>query len=607
MTPVEQIKSRLSVVDVVSSYLKLVRAGTNFKAVCPFHSEKSPSFFVSPARDVWHCFGCGVGGDQFRFVMQIEGVEFPEALRILAERAGVELRHENPKERDERSRLFGLMEFAAQFYRAGLTRFPAVSAYLTGRGITPESMEKFRIGYAPPEISGWRVFTEYATKKGYTLQELEKTGLTIRKQQTSSTSNSSAQTAHYYDRFRNRIMFPVTDANARVIGFGGRIFSAEGGPASGGEVPAEAPAKYINSPQTVLYDKSRILYGFDKAKMSIRKENRCIVVEGYMDAVMAHQAGTEHVVAVSGTALTRDQLVLLRRLCDGIAFSFDMDEAGELATRRSIDLALEIGFDVKAISLPSGKDPADLVALDPALWREAAGGAVDVISYFLEKAAGRHDGRTLDGKRGIAKSVLPLIARLPREVDKAHWVRQVASRIGVREESVWADMGQETAQQRSNTSTPRFSKPEQRSAPENKERTRTQVLEERMLGLLFTYRHLISQQLSEELFSSDDRRALYRHIPIPTASASSLVPIADERLRTLANRLVFETEVLVAEENALAECESCVAELRKERIKEKLEQLTSDIRKAEETGNIQQVSVLADEFSMLSRELTHLS
>ncbi|TSC69213.1 MAG: DNA primase [Parcubacteria group bacterium Gr01-1014_70] len=597
MTPVEQIKSRLSVVDVVSSYLKLVRAGSNFKAVCPFHSEKSPSFFVSPARDVWHCFGCGVGGDQFRFVMQIEGVDFREALRILADRAGVELVAQNPQERNERARLFALLELATRFYQQELKRHPEVEAYLTKRGVSDESIQKFQLGYAPPEASGWRAFTEHALKNGYKLEELEKAGLSIRKQ----ASSFKFQVSGYYDRFRNRIMFPITDASSHVVGFGGRIFSAEGGPASDGDASMETVAKYINTPQTPLYDKSAVLYAFDKAKVAIRKENSCVVVEGYMDALMAHQAGTEHVVAVSGTALTHRQLTLVRRLCDKISMSFDMDAAGEMATRRSIDLALGMGFDVRAMALPSGKDPADLVAKDPATWRETVTGATDIISYFLTKAFLRYDSRTLEGKRGITASVLPLVARLPREVDKAHWVSHIASRIGVRDEAVWQDLAKESPRSSSLESKPSLPK------QQPKEQTRARILEERILGLLYSYGPLRFPAVPENLFMSDDIKALrYALVGSPDVR-SSLASFTEERLRAFANRLIFETEMVVAEDKAEAEYMSCIADLRRERLKEKLEQLTYDIRKAEDAGNAQQVSMLADEFSLLSRELTQIS
>ncbi len=590
MTPVEQIKARLSTVDVVGSYLKLIRAGSNFKAVCPFHSEKSPSFFVSPARDVWHCFGCGAGGDQFRFVMQIEGVDFREALRILAERAGVELRAENPRERNERTRLFDLLELAAAFYQRELGTYSAVKDYLAGRGVTNETVQKFRLGYAPPESVGWRTFTEYALVKGYKLEELEKAGLSIRKQDSSC-----------YDRFRNRIMFPIADANGRVVGFGGRIFDAPQNAKN--HVPGEeeiAPAKYINTPQTPLYDKSAVLYAFDKAKMAIRKENNCVVVEGYMDAIMAHQAGTEQVVAVSGTALTNRQLTLLRRLCDKISMSFDMDMAGEFATRRSIDLALEMGFDIRALSLPSGKDPADLISKDAALWRNTVAGAVDIISYFLAKAFGRYDRRALEGKRGIIASVLPLVARLPREVDKAHWVGRIAERIGVREDAVWQDLGKESAHNKTGV------RKEQTTKALSTERTRTRILEERMLGLLLTYGLPHFSAVSEESFASNEVKTLFSLLKDADDIYAALANLPQDQLRALANQLIFETEMLVSKEAAQAEYASCAAELRKERVKERLEQLTHDIRKAEEAGNAQQVSVLAGEFSSLSRELAQI-
>ena len=602
MTPVEQIKSRLSVVDVVSWYVKLLRAGSNFKAPCPFHAEKSPSFFVSPARDVWHCFGCGIGGDQFRFIMQIEGMDFREALQLLAERAGVELRPENREERSERARLFSLLEEAAQFYQTHLSGNPLVREYLTKRGVLPGTIEKFRVGYAPPETASWRAFTEFALKKGYKPEELEKAGLAIRKQTQSPNANSPASSA-YYDRFRNRIMFPIMDANGRAIGFGGRIFEesqiAKREAQSGEEI---ALAKYINTPQTMLYDKSKVLYAFDKAKTAIRKENACILVEGYMDAIMAHQAGTENTVAVSGTALTRDQVTMIRRLCDTVITSFDTDGAGESATRRSIDLALEMGFDVKAITLSQGKDPADLVLADPDSWRRAAGETTHIITYFLEKALGRNDVRTVEGKRNVISSVLPLTARITREVEKAHWVSLIASRLSVREESVWQDLKKYavSSQRPGPYRTERGSLPQSAS---KEERGRARVLEDRILGILFAHGVPVPAHITEHLFSSEHARVLFAAISKHHGTAPALAAIADEELRSYANRLIFEAEMLVPAESAGAECAVCITELERERVKEKLTQLTHDIRKAEEAGNEQQIAMLIDEFGALSKEL----
>ena len=522
--------------------------------------------------------------------MQIEGVDFREALRILAERAGVELQSENPRARDERARLFALLECATVFYQKQRSSHVDVEAYLTGRGVTRESMENFRLGYAPPESAGWRVFYEYALRQGYKPEELEKAGLIIKK-----------QVSGYYDRFRNRIMFPIADANGHVVGFGGRIYDDAQKNNNPENKEETAPAKYINTPQTPLYDKSAVLYAFDKAKMAIRKENNCVVVEGYMDAIMAHQAGTAHAVAVSGTALTNHQLTLLRRLCDNISMSFDMDMAGELATRRSIDLALEMGFDVRALSLPSGKDPADLIAKDVAMWRSTVEGAVDIISYFLAKATGRYDIHTLEGKRGIMASVLPLVARLPREVDKAHWVGRIASHISVREDAVWQDLGKESAG--SNQTVVKRSN----MARSPRERTRTQTLEERMLGLLLTYGFARFPIVSEKLFLSEEVKTLFFALKESKNVRVTLANLPEDQLRAFANQLIFETEMLVRQEAAEAEYASCALELQKERVKEKLEQITRDIRRAEEAGNAQQVSLLADEFSSLSHTFSTLS
>lgn len=607
MTPVEQIKSRLSITDVVSWYVKLVRAGSNFKAPCPFHTERTPSFFVSPPRDRWHCFGCGIGGDQFQFIMQIEGMDFREALQFLADRAGVVIKPENPQERDERARLFSLLEEAVQFYETHLSRASAVQEYLKGRGVLDGTITAFRIGYAPPEISGWRVFTEHALKKGFTLAELEKTGLAIRKQTTSNVVPATGyklQATSFYDRFRNRIMFPITDANGRVIGFGGRIFQDTKYEIRNTDKGDQTTiAKYINTPQTSLYDKSKVLYAFDKAKTAIRKENTCIVVEGYMDAIMAHQAGTGHAVAVSGTALTRDQLTMIQRLCNTLILSFDMDDAGESATRRGIDLALQMSFDVKAIAIPSGKDPADLVQSDVASWRQVALQATDIVSYFLDKALARNNAHALEGKRNITKSVLPLVARITREVEKAHWVSVIASRLQVRDESVWQDMKNyrfSASQNPVSTSAVHGPVP---GTLGKEEHNRMRVLEDRILGILYAHSIPIPASLTEQMFSSETARALFKIFSLQQSTSQALAVIGDEGLRSFVNRLTFEAEMLVSSETATAECEVCIAELERERVKEKLAKLTHDIRKAEEAGNSQQLPQLIEEFQMISKQL----
>jgi DNA primase len=323
-TPVEQIKARLSIVDVVGSYIKLDKAGSSFKALCPFHNEKSPSFNVSPSRDAYYCFGCNRGGDIFSFVEEIEGIEFVDALKLLADRAGVTLTHDIKENKSEREHLASLMEEATLFYERQLLQNTAVKAYLVDRGLTEETVRSFRIGFAPLE---WRAVYDHLRSKHFSDAEIEKAGLV-----------KPTEGKEPYDRFRGRVMFPIFDANGRVVAFSGRVFGEQKNK-DGSDV-----AKYINSPETPLYDKSSIMFGYDRAKRAIRTQNFTILVEGQMDLIMSHQAGTENTVAVSGTALTEKHLTLLKRLSDNLVFAFDADEAGLRATARAFRLALALGM-----------------------------------------------------------------------------------------------------------------------------------------------------------------------------------------------------------------------------------------------------------------------
>lgn len=414
-SPVEQIKARLSIVDVVGSYIRLEKAGGGYRALCPFHNEKSPSFNVSPTRNSFHCFGCNRGGDIFSFVQEIEGGDFTDALRVLAERAGVPLTQERPEARGEKTRLHELLETATTYFEKQIGMNKEVMSYLYHRGLTDDTLRKFRIGYAPLE---WRMGLQALTKKGFREDEQVRAGVAVKSEK------------GYYDRFRGRIMFPISDPSGKVIAFSGRVFGTQG----------DEVAKYINSPETPLFDKSTALFGYDKARASIRTQNFSVVVEGQMDLVMSHQGGIENTVASSGTALTEKHLALLKRLSDNVVFAFDADEAGLSATRRAYTLALHAGMNVRVAVIPEGKDPADAVREDPAEWVTAISESLHVVDFFLRSLDKRHLPENQHRKE-IIERVFPLIASIPNKVEQEHWVSQVARRhLGLAEDAVREDI-----------------------------------------------------------------------------------------------------------------------------------------------------------------------
>ena len=491
-SPTEEIKSRVDIVDLVQGYIKLDKAGINYKAVCPFHSEKTPSFFVNPARQIWHCFGgCSTGGDIFSFVMKIDGVEFPEALEVLARRAGIELKREDPRFTYEKKKLYEISEEAAKYFQQVFQKSEAVKKYMKERGVTEETLENFRVGFAP---DGWRNLLEHLTGKGFKPEDIEKAGLAIKREQ--DTRYKIQDTSGYNDRFRNRIMFPITDGNSRVIGFGGRIFeevptrSAVGTPTFG-QKDQSVGAKYINTPQTLIYDKSRVLYAFDKAKHDIRKKNECILVEGYMDAIMSHQAGFINTIAVSGTALTDHQLRMLKRLTNVLISSFDADQAGEMATSRSLDLAGAYEFERKVAVIPAGmgKDPADVVLKSLQEWKKIVDSAKNVVEFYFERAKKNFDAKTLSGKKEIARAVLPQLAHIDNEIERSHWMRKLSQTLEVSEQSIWQEFIK-VEKEADGTQTAAESLRDSASGLHNSAayaKPRKQELEEKLLGMLLLH------------------------------------------------------------------------------------------------------------------------
>lgn len=422
---VEQIKERLSIEEVVGSYIKLERAGNNLKAKCPFHNEKTPSFFVSPDRGSYYCFGCGAKGDIFTFVQEFEGIDFLGALKILADKAGIVLEKFTSQKSDKKERLHQLLETATLYLSKNLESEEIPLSYLKKRGLKDETIKSWRIGYVRDE---WRSISDHLKSKGYTDDEIERAGI------------SKTEGKNTYDRFRGRVMFPIFDSASRVIAFSGRILHddlpalhAQAWQAGGN------PPKYLNSPQTELFDKSKVLYGYDRAKQSIRKFDFSILVEGQMDLLMAHQSGFANTVASSGTALTSEHLSLLKRISNKIIMSFDSDNAGAKAAERGWALALSNGMDVKIAEIPKGYDPADLILKSKDEFKDVLKNSIFLIDFLLNRA----QSEIKDTKKlweTIKSKILPYVYLLDGNTERSRYVKKISDLINIKEDFIWDDL-----------------------------------------------------------------------------------------------------------------------------------------------------------------------
>ncbi|MFH1956467.1 MAG: DNA primase [Patescibacteria group bacterium] len=560
---VEQIKSRLDIVDVVGSYVKLQKAGINFKASCPFHHEKTPSFFVSPSRESWHCFGCNKGGDIFSFVMEIEGVEFADALKILAEKAGVQLQPVSREYNSERSRLLKIIEDSKKYYIDKIKENKDVSDYLKERGMEERTIKDFEIGYA---LDGWRNLYDFLKNNKYTDAEIEKTGMIIRSEK------------GYYDRFRNRIMFPINNSAGQTVGFSGRIFEPTYDVGGATDIVSQS-AKYINNPQTVLYDKSKILYGFDKAKSEIRKNDSCLLVEGQMDVIMSHQAGVKNAVAVSGTALTSDHLRIIKRLTNNLAIAFDRDQAGFQASKRGIDMALSGGFDIKAVILPSGKDPADAVKEDKNIWIKAVEKAKNIIDFYLENLREKtQDEREF--KKNVKMIILPYVAFIQDEIEKAHWIGRIANSLGIKEEPIWDELKKINIQETEAIRPPfggRIAKP------------RLDFLKGMLKGIILWQKENPQNEWKEKMdkcwkkFNLDDFNSENQE------------------------HMVFEAELCYGGiDNFGREVDKIASEIEKEMIKSEREKIVLEIKKYEIDGDEKKISHCLNKINELNKKLQEL-
>lgn len=587
-SPAEEIKERLDIVEVISQYVKLTKAGANFKAPCPFHSEKSGSFFVSPAKQIWHCFGCQKGGDVFSFVKEIEGVEFGDALRILAAKAGVQLQplsREFSELKSERSRLYEACELATRFFEKQLNSSKIgleAAAYLQKRGLSGETIRAWRIGYAP---DAWRGLLNFLISAKFEPQEIEKAGLSVR------------GNAGYFDRFRGRIMFPIFDFYSQVVGFGGRIFKDKAASLAPGSPDKEA--KYVNTPSTMIYDKSRILYGLDRAKIQIKKNDACVVVEGYTDVIMSALAGVDNVVSSSGTALTVGQLKLIKRLTDNLILGYDMDLAGDTANRRGIDLALGQGFNVSVARPPyEGKDPAEVVLADPQDWIKAVKNAKSIMDYYFDYSFAANDTSGAAGKKTIARLLLPQIKRIPNAIEQAHWLQKLAQKLGVREEDLREELKKVKLEQYSTGAS------DESSAARTNPKRRDQLLEERLLVLILKF-HKLADLLDAQVISffSLPGKEIVAKLKEPEPSLPDGSIAGNEAFKVLSLQSEIES---ISEKDAFQEVKFHINEIKKSQVRTSLERVSYELNQAEKKKDSARSLTLHEEFNSLSKSIQKL-
>jgi DNA primase len=481
MGAVDEIKDRLDIVEVIQSYTPLKKAGRNYKGLCPFHAEKTPSFVVFPETGTWHCFGaCGTGGDVFTFIQKQENLDFSEALKVLAQRAGVELQPRSPEAAKAEQRLALLREInqaAATYFHHLLFNADEAArarAYLQKRGLNREILDRFEVGYA---LDQWDALLRYLTHKGYALSDLHEVGLVIEREDGSG----------YYDRFRGRIVFAIRDHRGRTIGFGGRILG-------------DGTPKYLNSPQTPLFDKSSVLYGLDQAKAGIRTSSEAVIVEGYMDVLMAHQHGINNVVAQMGTALTEAQLARLKRHTQRFILALDSDVAGDQATLRGLDVARQVmdrevvpvptarglirfeerlAADIRIVSLPAGRDPDEVIRDSPSRWAQLVAQAKPVMDYYFQALTADLDLATARGKADAVRALGPLVAEIGDRVQRTHYLQLLARMVQVDERSLWQQIRQETGRTRR-------ARPQRDSQPVKEERKTPLALDEHCLSLFLS-------------------------------------------------------------------------------------------------------------------------
>lgn len=584
MTSTEQIKEKLDIVEFIRSYIQIFPAGRNFKAVCPFHKEKTPSFIISPERQTWHCFGaCSEGGDIFKFLMKYENLEFYEALKILSEKAGIEFKKGSSFEQRQFDVLYDINDSARNFFKNNLRANKEALEYLQSRGLREETIEEFDLGFALPDFDK---LTLYLLKSGFAIKDIERAGL-----------NFKTEKGSYIDRFRGRIMFPIFSHAGKNIGFSGRILPR----LDNGET-----GKYINSPETPIFNKSKILYGFDKSKSFIRDGKSAVLMEGQMDFLMSWQDGVKNIAASSGTALTAEHLKVLRRYADNLIFCFDNDEAGLKAAERSIDLANSFDFGVRLLVFSEAKDPAELVQKQSGIFKKMIEEAETAMNFYfrryLKDGKAKQEGNIGELKHNL-RIILSKIKNLASSIDKAHWIKELSIAVDMKEEALIEEMAVFKLETGNSYTEPNLlpsksadnfniiSNRAQRA--ENKK----DLISQKLLSLM-----VIKKELADNLndflyyFSGDYLRIVETMLKNEK--------IADKQLSDLFDlinlRASFESQ-FIDQKDIDVEFSDLLGYLRVEHLKEKRQELFKKIKDAEKIGNDETIGSILKEFDTVSK------
>lgn len=583
---VSQVKEKLDLAEFLKNYIQLTPAGKNFKGLCPFHKEKTPSFIASPDRQIWHCFGCGAGGDVVGFLMRYESLEFMEALRILAEKAGIDFQRQGGTDQRQYDRLYQINTAAKDFYKANLAKAPLAQKYFQDRGLKKETIEEFELGAAPTEYDS---LIKDLTKRGYRMEEIEKAGLAFK-----------TQRGTYMDRFRQRLMFPLYNSFGKVIAFTGRVMP--------GFESAEV-GKYVNSPETPIFNKSKLLFGFHKSKNAIRETDAAVVVEGQMDLLMCWQDGVKNIIATSGTALTGEHLKALRRFAGNLILAFDSDEAGQAATERVIDLAQANDFITKVLDLSSG-DPADAVKKEPGLMTQLVAKAQPAMDYYFRRYLGGNNlasftaGDLSSQKKGV-RATLVKIKNIYSPTEQNHWLKELSQKTGIEERFLADEMNL------LKTETATTSRPEAEVGVGDREVSRRDLIAQRLLSLVSAHDNFAGEMKMFYNYLPERYQAVFSYLQQSTPSAGAALPPAmpSSQLSEIIDLISLRSSLTTGQDRVklAEEFQDLLKQLKVEHLKDRRQVLMAAIKRAEQDGQGEALMTVLKEFDEVVKEMQLLT